>query len=63
MPCSSLRSASRLLIIGILVLDMPLRRLPVALAWTTLSGVTFILLFMWIFVHTRTRRAGGRDHE
>jgi len=26
--------------------------------WTTLSGVTFVLLFMWIFVHARSRRSG-----
>ena len=47
-----------LLTIGMLFLDIPLTRLPGALAWTTLSGVTFVLLFMWIFVHARTKRAG-----
>ena len=47
-----------LLTVGMLFLDIPLAHLPLALAWTTLSGVTFVLLFMWIFVHARTRRAG-----
>ncbi len=47
-----------LLTVGMLFLDIPLARLPIALAWTTLSGVTFVLMFMWIFVHARTRRAG-----
>jgi ABC-type Na+ efflux pump permease subunit len=47
-----------LLVIGMLVLEIPLGRLPVALVWSTLSGVTLILLFMWFFVHARTRRAG-----
>lgn len=48
-----------LLTIGMLFLDIPLVRLPVALAWTTLSGVTFVLLFMWIFVHAGSRRSGA----
>ena len=47
-----------LLTIGMLFLDIPFARLPVALAWTTLSGVTFVLLFMWVFVHARSRRSG-----
>lgn len=47
-----------LLAVGMLFLDIPLARLPVALAWTTLSGVTFVLLFMWIFVHAPSRRSG-----
>ena len=32
--------------------------MPVAVAWTTLTGVTFVLLFMWIFVHVSSRRSG-----
>lgn len=47
-----------LLTVGMLFLDIPLTRLPVALAWATLSGVTFVLLFTSIFVHVRTRRSG-----
>ncbi len=47
-----------LLTVGMIFLDIPLARLPVALAWTTLAGVTFVVLFMWIFVHTRSRRSG-----
>lgn len=47
-----------LLTVGMVFLDIPLGRLPVALAWTTLSGVAFVLLFMWMFVHARTRRSG-----
>ena len=47
-----------LLVIGMIFLDIPLARLPVALAWTTLSGVTFVLLFMSIFVLARSRRSG-----
>ena len=47
-----------LLTVGMLFLDIPFARLPVALAWTTLAGVTFVVLFMWIFVHAPSRRAG-----
>ncbi len=47
-----------MLTIGMLFLDMPMERLPIALGWTTLSGVTFVLLFLWIFSLARSRRSG-----
>ena len=48
-----------LLMIGFLYTDIPWERLPLAVLWSTLSGVVFGLLFMWITMHARTRRAGA----
>ena len=48
-----------LLLAGMLYLELPLRRLPLALAWTAGSGVVLFLLLMAIQLHATSQRAGS----
>jgi ABC-2 type transport system permease protein len=48
-----------LLLVGMLYLELPLWRLPLALAWTAVSGVVLFLLLMTIQLHATSQRAGS----
>jgi ABC-type multidrug transport system permease subunit len=48
-----------LLLAGMLYLQLPLRRLPLALAWTAGSGVVLFLFLMAIQLHATSQRAGS----
>jgi ABC-type multidrug transport system permease subunit len=47
------------LLAGMLYLELPLRRLPLALAWTAASGVVLFLLLIAIQLHATSQRAGS----
>jgi ABC-2 type transport system permease protein len=52
--------ASTLLVLaaGMIYLNMPLARLPLALVWAAFSGVSFLLVFVLIQLHATSQRAG-----
>ncbi len=48
--------AAFLMWLGMFYLDVPMQHLPLAIAWATISGIVFLLVFMAIAVSARSRR-------
>jgi ABC-2 type transport system permease protein len=52
-------SSLAILLVGQWYYGMPLARLPLAAAWSTLSGLIMLLLFLLIQLHASSQRAGS----
>jgi ABC-2 type transport system permease protein len=47
------------LIIGMTYLGLAFERLPLLLAWTVVTGLTFLLFFYMVQIHVSSQRAGS----